>query len=102
MFIEFVDIISKFHFVWISAFELDQTPVNDLRVSFPKMMKNDEKLQFQKNIRKLIFILKFRIECIPMKENQRCDIFDGSALRVPVGNPVDGLPPARHRAIVYR
>ena len=37
-----------------------------------------------------------------MKENQRCDVFVGSALRVPGGNPVDGSPPARHMGTVAK
>ena len=37
-----------------------------------------------------------------MKENQRWDVFGGFALRVPGGNPVDGLPPARHTETVAK
>ena len=37
-----------------------------------------------------------------MEENQQWDVFVGSALRVPGGNPVDGLPPARNRRVVRK
>ena len=36
-------------------------------------------------------------DCIPTKQ---WNVFVGSALRVSGGNPVDGLPPARHTETV--
>ena len=37
-----------------------------------------------------------------MEEKQQWDVFVGSALRVPGGNPVDGLPPARHTKTIAK
>ena len=53
--INFEDIILKFHFLRLSAPELDQTLVNDQRVGFPKMMKNDEILKISEKYQKINF-----------------------------------------------
>ena len=71
-----------------------------------RVFQNDGKWwkfqKFQKNLEKFIFISKFRIEYILMKRNQWWDVFVGSALRVPGGTPVDGLPPARQTKTIAK
>ena len=66
------------------------------------MLKNNKNFAILRNNRKSISVLKLKIEYIPLKGNKRCNSNVGSALRVSGGNPVDGLPPARHTETIAK
>ena len=61
-----IDLVLKFHFVWISASVLDQTLIINHRLCFPKCCKNDVQLFFWKNMRKVCLIRKFTVEYVRM------------------------------------
>ena len=96
-YIQIIYIILKFDFVWISASVLDEIFVNNSGSCSPKCWKNYKFSNFNENSEEKLLNLEIYIWHARYEGNFENELqMRWSALRVPGGNQVDGLPPARH------